>query len=250
MTPDLPVPAVATKARSRLFKVNLRTSFLTGVVVSAPIAITVFLVLSFVTFVDDQVRPIVFGVIPPAWQRAVDHYAAIPGLGLVLVAASLTVIGMLTANMVGRAFLSFGDSVARRTPIVGTIYRTLRQIIETIIAQTEPAFKQVALIEYPTKGMWRIVFVVGPAKSQMQSQFEEEMLTVFMPSTPNPMAGYLSFMPKTAVRILPLSIEDGLKMVVSAGIVQPDHVPAPAPARRPGLLDRWAAKLRPQTKAA
>ncbi len=224
---------------------NLRTSFLTGVVFSAPIAITIFLVWSFITFVDDQVKPIVFGLVPDAWADWISKHAAIPGLGLLFLVVALTIIGMLTANMVGRALLTWGDRLARHTPIVGTIYRTLRQIIESVIANTEPAFKQVAMIEYPTKGMWRLVFVIGPAKGEIRAQFDEDMLTVFMPSTPNPMAGYLSFMPKKSVHVLDMSIEDGIKMIVSAGIVSPDFAPDAAPVARPArpsLLNRWARR--------
>src|SRR5262249_52014428 len=202
--------------------------------------------------VDNQVRPVIMSMMPEMWQRSFAAYAAIPGLGLVTLVVSLTIVGMLTANMVGRALLRWGDLLARHMPIVGTIYRTLRQIIETVVTKTEPAFKQVAMIEYPTKGMWRLAFVIGAAKGEIRAQFEEEMLTVFMPSTPNPMAGYLMFMPKKSVRILDMTIEDGIKMLVSAGIVQPDMpqlASEPRVARVNGILQRWA-KLRAGVGAA
>lgn len=252
MPPSLTPPSEPKGIRS--FKpVNLRTSFLTGIVVAAPIAITIYLVWSFIAFVDNQVRPIVLGMMPDSWHHVIYEYAAIPGLGLLILVGALTLLGMLTANMVGRTLLRWGDLLAHRTPIVGTIYRTLRQIVESVVTQTEPAFKQVGLIEYPAKGMFRLVFVIGNAKGEIRELFDDDMLTVFMPSTPNPMAGYVSFIPKKNVRILDMSIEDGVKTLVSAGIAQPEYAPViepvPRPARTPGLLDRWAARRRTRVSA-
>jgi uncharacterized membrane protein len=246
--PPLPEPQ-AKPSRFRSFKrPKLRTSLVTGIVVAAPIGLSIFLIWSFVAFVDDQVRPVVLGVTPNSWHKLIDEYAAIPGLGLILLLVALTLVGMLTANMVGRTVVGWGDSIARRTPILGTIYKTLKQIIETIIAQTEPAFKQVCLIEYPSKGTWRLAFVIGSAKGEIQAKFDEDMMTIFMPSTPNPMTGYLMFMPKKTIRLLEMSIEDGIKMLVSAGIVTPDRLPtgglAPGPSRTSSILSRLTRRRR------
>ena len=226
MAKDAPVTGIGSgpgQPIRRFIRPNLRTSFVTGIVVAAPIGITIFLVWSFVSFVDNNVRPVVLGMAPPVWREFMNEYAAIPGLGLLLLMVGLTVLGMLTANMVGRTVVGLGDEIAHRTPIVGTIYKTLKQIIQTVIAQSEPAFKQVCLIEYPSKGIWRLAFLIGQAKGEIQASFAHEMATIFMPSTPNPMTGYVMFMPKDSVRLLDMSIEDGAKMLVSAGIVAPDY---------------------------
>jgi uncharacterized membrane protein len=155
---------------------------------------------------------------------------------------------MLTANMVGRTLGNWGDSLARNTPIVGSIYGPLKQIIQTVVAQSEPAFKQVCLIEYPQKGMWRVAFLIGTTKGEIRSKFDEDMVTVFMPSTPNPMAGYVMFMPRRSIRPLEMPIEAGAKLVVSAGIVTPDYVPEggadPQATRAPGLLERIVRRNR------
>jgi uncharacterized membrane protein len=243
-------PELAAKPkRFRAFRrPDLKTSFVTGIVVAAPIGITAYLLSSFVRIVDDQVRPVVINLTPDSWRPFIEQSAAVPGLGLLLLVAALTILGMLTANMVGRTLLGWGDSLAKHTPIVGSIYGPLKQIIQTVVAQSEPAFKQVCLIEYPQKGMWRVAFLIGTTKGEIRSKFDEDMVTVFMPSTPNPMAGYVMFMARKSVRPLEMSIESGAKLIVSAGIVTPDYVPdggaEPHAPRAPGLLERFVRRNR------
>jgi uncharacterized membrane protein len=240
------------EAKPKRFKAfrrpDLKTGFLTGIVVAAPIGITAYLLLSFMRIVDDQVRPVVINITPDSWHPFIEQSAAVPGLGLLLLIATLTLLGMLTANMVGRTLGNWGDSLARNTPIVGSIYGPLKQIIQTVVAQSEPAFKQVCLIEYPQKGMWRVAFLIGTTKGEIRSKFDEDMVTVFMPSTPNPMAGYVMFMPRRSIRPLEMPIEAGAKLVVSAGIVTPDYVPEggadPQATRAPGLLERFVRRNR------
>ncbi|MFO1187703.1 MAG: DUF502 domain-containing protein [Alphaproteobacteria bacterium] len=246
MAPDTEADIVIKPKRFRPFtRPDFKTSFITGIVVSAPIFITLLLLWSFVNFVDDQVRPVVASLTPESWQPWIQQSAAIPGLGLLLLVAVLTLVGMLTANMVGRTVLRWSDALASKIPIVGSIYGPVKQIIETVAAQSEPAFKEVCLIEYPQKGMFRVAFLIGTTKGEIRAKFDEDMVTVFMPSTPNPMAGYVMFMPRRAIKPLAMTIEQGIKIIVSAGIVTPDlpegGATAPAP-RKAGLLERFVRK--------
>jgi uncharacterized membrane protein len=240
----------AKRARPRR-RTTLKTSFLTGLVVAAPLGITILLVWSFVDFVDRQVRPIINRMTPANWHEMIDRYAAIPGLGLLLVIVVLTLLGMLTANIVGRTVVGWGDRLVHRMPVIGTIYKTLKQIFETVVAQTEPAFKQVCLIEYPSKGLWALAFVIGATKGEIQAKLDDELLTVFLPTTPNPTTGFMLFIPKKDVKILDMSVEEGAKMLISAGIVTPEYLPELLQAdakklrqfsRSGGLIDRITGK--------
>lgn len=249
MAPETEADIVIKPKRFRPFpRPDFKTSFITGIVVSAPIAITLLLLWSFVNFVDDQVRPVVASLTPESWQPWIQQSAAIPGLGLLLLVAALTLLGMLTANIVGRTVLRWSDALASKIPIVGSIYGPVKQIIETVAAQSEPAFKEVCLIEYPQKGMFRVAFVIGTTRGEIRSKFDEDMVTVFMPSTPNPMAGYVMFMPRRSIKPLAMTIEQGIKVIVSAGIVTPDlpegGAAVPAPPRKAGLLERFVRKNR------
>lgn len=206
-------------------RATLKTSFLTGLVVAAPLGITIFLAWTFVDFVDRNVRPIINRVTPEHWHGIIDPYAAIPGLGLLLVVIALTLIGMLTANFTGRTIVGWGDRLVHKMPVIGAIYKTLKQIFETVVTQTEPAFKQVCLIEYPSKGTWAIAFVIGATKGEISAKLDDDLVTVFMPSTPNPTTGFMLFIPKSEVKILDMTIEEGAKMIISAGIVTPEYMP-------------------------
>ena len=230
----------------RLRRPTLKTSFLTGLVVAAPLGITVFLVWNFVDLIDNWVRPIILRMTPRAWHEVLDSYAAIPGLGLVVVVVVLTIIGALTANIVGRTIVGWGDLIVHRVPVIGTIYKTLKQIFETVVHQTGPAFKQVCLIEWPRKNCHTIAFVIGPAAGEIALKGAEDLVTVFLPHSPSPTSGYLMFLPRDEVKILDMTVEEGIKMVVSVGIVAPEYSGEEkfrATFRGNSLIERLARKL-------
>jgi uncharacterized membrane protein len=242
--------ALRSRVRRRA---TLKTSFLTGLVVAAPIGITVFLVWTFVDLVDDWVRPIVLQVTPRAWHQVLDSYAAIPGLGLLLAVAAVTLLGALTANIFGRTVVAWGDGVVHKLPIIGSIYKTLKQIFETVVNQTEETFKEVCLVEFPRKDCWCIAFVVGSTKGEIALKAEGDLVSVFLPHAPSPASGYLMFLPKEQVQILDMTVEEGIKFVVSIGIVTPAYEPGLSDklraavsgggTRRSSLLNRIARKL-------
>lgn len=242
--PDLE-PDEAPRARRRP---TLKTSFLTGLVVAGPLGITVFLVWNFVDLIDNWVRPIILRMTPRPWHEVMDTYAAIPGLGLVVVVVVLTVLGALTANIVGRTIVGWGDLIVHRVPVIGAIYKTLKQIFETVVHQTGPAFKQVCLIEWPRKDCHTIAFVIGPTTGEIALKGADDLVTVFLPHSPSPTSGYLMFLPRDEVKILDMTVEEGIKMVVSVGIVAPDYAGDPAKLRgaaRGGnsFIEKLARKL-------
>jgi uncharacterized membrane protein len=201
---------------------RLRNYFLTGFIVCAPLAITVYIVWSLIGWVDSWVRP----YIPHRYDP--DAYLGfhIPGYGLVVAVVGITLIGFLTANIVGRSIVSFGERLLSRMPLVRGVYKALKQIFETVLSNKSDMFRTVGMVEYPRKGVWSLVFVAGEKETEINAKLDKEgdpLLAVFMPCTPNPTTGFLMYVPKSEVVILDMTIEDGAKLIVSAGLVVPEH---------------------------
>lgn len=196
---------------------RLRAYFLTGVIVTAPISITIFLVWQFLAFLDTHVA----GLLPDRYNPETYLPFSLPGLGLLLMLAFLTLVGMLTAGLAGRTLVRMGERLLSRMPVVRGVYGTLKQIFETVLAQKSRSFREVVLIEYPRRGIGAIGFVTGPTRGEIQARTDEEMVNVFLPTTPNPTSGFLLFVPKGDLIHLDMTIEEGIKMVISGGIVTP-----------------------------
>jgi uncharacterized membrane protein len=202
---------------------RLRNYFLTGFIVIAPLALTIYIAWSFVGWVDSWVTP----YIPLRYNPETYLPFPIPGFGLLVALVVITLIGFLTANIVGRSVLSFGEHLLDRMPLVRSIYRALKQIFETVLSNKGDMFNAVGLVEYPRRGAWSIVFVAGEKRTEINAKLDEDendpMIAVFMPCTPNPTTGFLMYVPKSDVVMLDMSIEDGAKLIVSAGLVAPDY---------------------------
>lgn len=200
---------------------RLRNYFLTGLVVAAPIGITGYLTWLFITSVDQWVTPL----IPTAYNPETYLPFSIPGLGVVIVAAFLILLGALTANFFGRALIRWGERILDAMPVVRSIYGTLKQIFETVTSHSAASFRDVVLVEYPRKGLWAIAFVSSETKGEIRHRLDQEMVNVFLPTTPNPTSGYLLFVPKKDVVYLDMTVEEGVKYVISAGLVTPPRQP-------------------------
>ena len=202
------------KKKRRTFLGALRTYFLTGLVVTAPIYITFYLVLWFVEFLDGYFRPWIPEIYWPTTYLPVD----VPGVGVVLALVLLTIIGGLTANFLGRALLKLADRFIRQIPMAGTVYTALRQIFQTAVREDGASFSQVALIEYPRKGLNAIAFVTKAADRRVNEATGKKMVGVFLPTTPNPTSGFLLFVPEDELTILDMTVEEGARLVISAGL--------------------------------
>jgi uncharacterized membrane protein len=197
---------------------RIRTYFLTGLVVAGPVAITLWLVWWFVTWVDGLVRPF----IPGAYRPETYMPVRIPGLGLIIVFVALTLLGFFTANFVGRKLVDFGESILSRMPVVRPIYRTAKQIFQTLFSKSESSFRRVALIEFPSPGMWSLVFLTQSPTEDIAGRLpESEYVSAFMPCTPNPTTGFFFYVPKREVIELDITVEQAMTVIMSAGIVQP-----------------------------
>ena len=201
---------------------RVRTYFLTGLVVAGPVAVTLWLVWWFVTWVDGLVRPFM----PVAYRPETYLPVKIPGLGLIIVFVALTLLGFLTANLIGRKLVDFGESILSRMPIVRPIYRTAKQIFQTLFSKSESSFRRVALIEFPSPGMWSLVFLTqSPTEGIAGRLPATEHVSAFMPCTPNPTTGFFFYVPKCEVVELDITVEQAMTVIMSAGIVQPSGEP-------------------------
>lgn len=197
---------------------RIRNHFLTGLVVVGPIFLTVYLVWLFVGFVDDRVLP----WIPARFNPNNWFDRNVPGLGLVFFLLITTFVGWLTKGLFGRQLVRYGESLLERMPIVRSIYNAIKQIVETIFSQSQQSFSSACLVEYPRQGLWAVAFVSTDAKGEIPGKVQEpDMLSIFLPTTPNPTSGFLLFVPRRDVVMLDMSVEEAAKLVISAGLVIP-----------------------------
>lgn len=216
LTRDTEPPRKRVTARLRL-----RNYFLTGIVVAAPISITIYLTWTFVNWVDGWAKPL----IPPAYNPDTYLPISVPGVGLVFAIILITLLGFLTANLVGRTIVTYGEAMLDRMPLVRNLYRGLKQIFNTALTESSRSFQKVGLIEYPRKGLWAIVFISTEAKGEVADRLADngKVLSVFLPTTPNPTSGYLLYVPSTDVIMLDMTVEEAAKQVISAGLVSPEY---------------------------
>jgi uncharacterized membrane protein len=201
------------------FMSRVRNYFLTGLIVAGPVAITLWLIWSFVTWVDDLVRPF----IPVAYRPETYLPVKVPGFGLIIAFLALTVLGFLTANLVGRTFVEIGETILERVPIVRPLYRGLKQVFETLFSKSGSSFRTVGLVEFPAPGMWSLVFLSTPPGAEVTASLpsREEYASAFMPCTPNPTTGFFFYVLRREVIELAISVEDAAKLLMSAGMIQP-----------------------------
>src|SRR5215831_12517321 len=199
---------------------RIRTYFLTGLVVAGPVAITFYLIWSLVTWVDNLVRPF----IPMAYRPETYLPIQLPGFGLIIGFIALTLLGFFTANLVGRTLVEAGEMILGRMPIVRPIYRGLKQVFETLFSKSGSTFRKVGLVEFPAPGMWSLVFLSTPPGSDITAQLptQEEHVSVFMPCTPNPTTGFFFYVPRRDIIELDITVEAAAKLIMTAGMIQPD----------------------------
>ena len=215
---------------------RLRRYFFTGLVIAAPAAFTIWATLWVVGIFDGWVKPWIPAIYNP------DTYLPIrvPGFGLVFALAFITLIGALAANFVGRYFIGLWDRLIDRLPIVGSLYKSSTQIFETIFAEKGASFRNVCLVQWPREGMWTLAFVSREIDgSDIGLEAGRAMYSMYVSTTPNPTGGYVFFADRKDVRILEMSVEDGLKMIISMGLVFPEN----------GLPKAVVKKLSPKIKA-
>ncbi len=209
---------------------RLRASFLTGLVVIAPVGLTIWLIWTVVGWIDGMVLPFVPRAYHPDrmiqdfFGLARDSQINVRGIGVIIFLVFTIIVGWMAKGLIGRSVLRFGESLVERTPVVRSIYSGIKQISETVFAQSERSFEKACLVEYPRRGIWAIGFVSTTAKGEITRRAGNQngLMSVFLPTTPNPTSGFLLFVPAEEVIELDMSVEDAAKLVISAGLVYPN----------------------------
>src|SRR5215475_9893719 len=198
---------------------RFRNYFLTGLVVAGPLAITFYLTWWFVTWVDGLVRPFV----PLAYRPETYLPFGLPGSGLIVAVIALTLLGFLTANLIGRTLVDLGESLLGRIPAVRAIYRGLKQVFETLFSGHGSSFRRVGLVEFPSPGMWSIVLISQAPNEDVARGLpgQEDHISVFLPCAPNPTTGFFFYVPKSKIIEVDMSTEDAATLIMSCGVVQP-----------------------------
>lgn len=204
---------------------HIRAYFLAGVLVTAPIGITLFLTWSFLSFIDTRVRSVI-----PA--RYYEQYSdlALPGVGVLAALLFFILMGWFAKNFLGRLTINMSEYVMHRMPIIRSVYSAVKQIFETVMTTQSQAFREVVMFEFPRKGIWAMGFVTGTTKGEVQRLTENEVVNVFFPTTPNPTSGFLLFIPRGDLVFMDMKVEEALKMIVSGGIVTPPDRTLESPA--------------------
>lgn len=216
---------------------RLRSNFLAGIIIIAPIGLTLWLIWTVVGWIDSWVWPFIPSAYHPEelvnWALGLEGEDQISvnvrGIGVVVFLIFTIIVGWIGKGLLGRSFLRFGEGIVDRMPVIRSVYNGVKQIAETVFSQRDTSFDKACMIEYPRKGIWAIAFVSTDAKGEVKTiaSEKEDVATVFLPTTPNPTSGFLLFLPRKDVRLLDMSVEDAAKLVISAGLVYPNGTVPP-----------------------
>ena len=197
-----------------------RNNFLTGLILVAPVTLTGYLVWGTINFVDEKVIPLV----PLIYNPETYLEYSIPGFGVFLFLLFTTLIGAITKGFFGRQIVKFGEQLVAKTPIVRTIYNAVKQIFETALKNSNDSFQNACLVQYPRNGIWAVAFISTPTKGEIASKIgQDDLISIFVPSTPNPTSGFILFVPRNDIIVLDMTVEEAAKLVISAGLVLPDQ---------------------------
>ncbi len=214
-------------------KQDLKNDLIAGFLVVIPLATTIWLtitvarwVINLLTRIPKQLNP--FDGLDPILTNVLNL-----AVGLAVPLLSILIIGLMARNIVGRWLLDFGEQVLQAIPFAGSVYKTLQQILETLLRDSKTRFRRVVMVEYPRRGVWTLGFVTGTLSSQLQSHLPQKMISVFIPTTPNPTSGWYAIVPEDETIDLAISIEDAFKVLISGGIVSPGENPSSVPISLP-----------------
>tara|TARA_E500000178_G_scaffold340998_1_gene384395 strand:- start:5409 stop:6068 length:660 start_codon:yes stop_codon:yes gene_type:complete len=203
----------------KIIALKIRSYFFTGIVVTAPVVITVWIVVSLVNIFDKIVTPFIPNTFNP------NNYlpTEVPGLGLIVLITFLVFIGFLTANIFGKWIVKKAEIVIQNIPFIKVFYKSIKQILETVLDERQSkSFRKVVMIEYPRKGLWIIGFTTGPCSGDIKKKNRQKLVNVFVPTTPNPTSGFLLMVPEKELKYLDVKVDDAIKTIVSAGIIPPN----------------------------
>lgn len=208
------------------FKQDLKNDLIAGLLVAIPLATTIWLsinvanwAVNFLTSIPKQINP--FDGLDPLLVNVLNLL-----VGFTVPLMAILLIGLMARNIAGKWFLDVSERLLQAIPLAGAVYKTLKQLLETLLKDSGNRFRRVVLVEYPRRGIWALAFVTGSIDSEIQAQMSDRMLNLFIPTTPNPTTGWYAVVPEQDVVDLNMSIEDAFKVVISGGIVNPGNVAA------------------------
>ncbi|OZB73427.1 MAG: hypothetical protein B7X37_08515 [Halothiobacillus sp. 14-55-98] len=205
---------------------TLRKWLVAGILVWAPLAITYWVINAVIGFMDKTIL-----LLPPSYRPEAVFGFNIPGVGAVLAIIVVLLTGALVANFLGRKLIAMGESVLERIPLVRSVYSAVKQVIETFVSQDSRSFRKVVMVEYPRKNCWSLAFLAGDPVGEVQDKTAQKVITVFVPTAPNPTSGFVIMVPEDEIIALDMSVEEGFRMVISLGVVTPKSQAAkPVPA--------------------
>ena len=202
----------------------MKRYFITGLLIWAPLGITLW-VLSFILGMMDQS----IMLLPNAWQPRALVGFNIPGVGAVMTLLVVFITGLLTANFIGQRLVRWWEALLHRIPVVRSIYQSVKQISDTVFSPSGQAFRQAVLVQYPRQGSWTIGFLTGTPGGEIADRLGDNMVSLYVPTTPNPTSGFFLMVPKPDVLELDMSVEDALKYLISMGVVAPTTLPVKTP---------------------
>lgn len=194
----------------------LRRYFFAGLLVWVPLIVTLVIIRFLVDVLDFTIL-----LLPPAWRPEAFLGFNVPGSGVVFAVVVVFLTGLIAANIVGRKLVDIGEAVVERIPLVSSIYSAVKQLLKTVLHDGGQSFRRVVMVEYPRRGLWTLGFQTNVGVGEVQRQTDQEVITVFIPTTPNPTSGFVIIAPREDVIFLDMSVEDGLKFVMSLGVVAP-----------------------------
>jgi uncharacterized membrane protein len=223
---ELPTPPVTRYE-------TLRNAFFSGVVLVAPLALTIWVFAKIIEFVGGALRPVFFVFVPNSLRDRPSLETVWDILATMIAVVLVTLLGYVSRYVFGKFFFSIGHRFMQSIPGVSPVYNTVRQIVNTFGSQNRHIFNKVVLVEFPRKGCWTIGFLTNTVQGEAQSKTQQDVLTVFVPTTPNPTSGFLLMVPAKDAIELDMTVGDGMKMIISGGAVVPTWPPVDGPASSP-----------------
>jgi uncharacterized membrane protein len=200
----------------KAFKDRIKAYFLTGLLVVVPIALTIYILIIIVSYMDRFIE-----FLPPEYSPDAYLPFHIPGLGLLATFLMILLAGLLTRNIAGRKLIALGERIVKKIPLVRNIYLPIKQMFEAIFIEKSDSFKRVVLLEYPRKGTYTIGLVTGVTQGEIQGKNEKKLINVFVPTTPNPTSGFYIVVPEDDLFELKMSVQEAFKLIVSGGVIVP-----------------------------
>jgi uncharacterized membrane protein len=200
---------------------SLRNAFLTGLILLTPLGVSLFVFGWLVNNIGGRFSNRLLYFIPTLWRQNEDLQLIWNILATIILVLGVTLLGYMSRYFVGKWFLSATENILDKVPFINTVYKTVKQIVQTFSTQQRAVFKKTVMVEYPRKGVWVLGFLTSETKGETQSKTQQKLRNIFIPTTPNPTSGFLLMIPSDEVHELDMSIGDGMKMIISGGAVVP-----------------------------